>query len=143
MAEKICNTYHLSPFYIGCKEAVVRLYGGGVSGCKATLQVLLKSKILATCNLQLLTTANQKQTAGHGLYDTLNDSLSYWLFRTTNVDFSVKTSAYDLRLTTTSFANNVEWALKKPHNYEKSESYNLIRLKISKKKQFFRREGSF
>jgi len=27
---------------------------------------LLKSKILATCNLQLLTTANQKQTAGHG-----------------------------------------------------------------------------
>jgi len=55
-------------------------------------------------------TANQKQTAGHGLYDTLNDSLSDWLFPTTNVDFSVKTSAYDLRLTTTSFATNVEWA---------------------------------
>jgi len=33
--------------------------------------------------------------------------------------------------------------LKKPHNYEKSEIYNLIRLKISKNHQFFRREGSF
>jgi len=46
----------------------LRLQGGGVSGCKAKLQGLLKSKIPATCNLKPLITANQNAEAGsHGL----------------------------------------------------------------------------